>query len=97
MKLSFRFEFALIFSCVLALIGCSRSANPLQSQSNAQLRAQDAKAPAGNALTAAPQSLKDTGEYAENIYDAANTRNWKAACLTMRQQSCTVTFRRRQK
>lgn len=66
-------------SCVFS-VGCSTAPNSSAKSSVAQPGTpQTQPAPEKNASAEAPQSLKNTGEYAEDIYDAAHAGNWKLA------------------
>jgi|SRR5581483_9429851 len=78
---AFRLTIELALACCFFLMGCASTPSSSTKSSIAQPGAQSATQPAraSNPSAEAPQSLKSTGEYAEDIYDAAHASNWKLA------------------
>jgi hypothetical protein len=76
----FRLALGLALTGCLFSVGCSSTPSSSTKSSVAQPGTpQTQPAPAKNASAEARQSLKNTGEYAEDIYDAAHATNWKLA------------------
>ena len=77
----FRLGLGMIVSCCFLVLGCSSTRSSSTKSSAGQSGAQTATQPASSstASNAAPPSLKNAGEYAEDLYDAAYNGNWKLA------------------
>lgn len=76
----FRLALTVALSCCAFSMGCSSTpSSSTKSQVTQPGTSQAQTAPARNTSAEAPPSLKNTGEYAEDIYDAAHAGNWKLA------------------
>ena len=75
----FRLALSMALSCCIFSIGCSSTTSSSTKSQVTQPETPQTQTPARATSAEAPPSLKNTGEYAEDIYDAAHAGNWKLA------------------